>query len=253
MSVGNHWLFTQKQLEDNPSRKFNIGETEEEDLRREGVKIILDVGKELKLMQNPTLSTASVFFHRFYMFHSFTEFPKHLTALGCLFLAGKVEETPKKCKDICTAAVKVFPLEFTSKTLIEDVMSLERVLLQTVRFDLHVEHPYPFLLQYAKALKENVSEEADKELIAQAVQHAWAFVNDSASTTLCLQWEPEVVAISMLYMAIKLAKMEVQSETLDDQWWEMRVPLQRLVNQLHCKQLMPAPNLIRSLISGRLI
>ncbi|KAI1712105.1 cyclin-K [Ditylenchus destructor] len=197
MSVGNHWLFTQKQLEDNPSRKFNIGETEEEDLRREGVKIILDVGKELKLMQNPTLSTASVFFHRFYMFHSFTEFPKHLTALGCLFLAGKVEETPKKCKDICTAA---------------------RVLLQTIRFDLHVEHPYPFLLQYAKALKENVSEEGDKELIAQAVQHAWAFVNDSASTTLCLQWEPEVVAISMLYMAIKLAKMEVQSETLDDQW-----------------------------------
>jgi hypothetical protein len=38
------------------------------------------------------------------MFHSFREFPGRLTALSCLFLAGKVEETPKKCKDIVSLA-----------------------------------------------------------------------------------------------------------------------------------------------------
>lgn len=32
-------------------------------------------------------------------------------------------------------------------------MTLERILLQTIRFDLQVEHPYGYLIKYAKALK----------------------------------------------------------------------------------------------------
>lgn len=35
----------------------------------------------------------------------------------------------------------------------EEVMVLERILLQTIKFDLQVEHPYQFLLKYAKQLK----------------------------------------------------------------------------------------------------
>jgi hypothetical protein len=32
-------------------------------------------------------------------------------------------------------------------------MTLERILLQTIRFDLQVEHPYSYLIKYAKSLK----------------------------------------------------------------------------------------------------
>lgn len=35
----------------------------------------------------------------------------------------------------------------------EEVMTFEKILLQTIKFDLQVEHPYKYLLQYAKALK----------------------------------------------------------------------------------------------------
>lgn len=35
-------------------------------------------------------------------------------------------------------------------------MMYERVLLQTIKFDLQVEHPYPSLLKFGKALKGNV-------------------------------------------------------------------------------------------------
>ena len=35
----------------------------------------------------------------------------------------------------------------------EEVMMYERVLLQTIKFDLQVEHPYPSLLKFGKALK----------------------------------------------------------------------------------------------------
>ena len=35
----------------------------------------------------------------------------------------------------------------------EEVMVLERILLQTIKFDLQVEHLYQFLLKYAKQIK----------------------------------------------------------------------------------------------------
>lgn len=34
------------------------------------------------------------------MFQSFKQFDRWVVAAACLLLAGKVEETPKKCKDI---------------------------------------------------------------------------------------------------------------------------------------------------------
>lgn len=38
----------------------------------------------------------------------------------------------------------------------EEVLILERILLQTIKFDLQVEHPYSYLLKYAKCLKGNL-------------------------------------------------------------------------------------------------
>ena len=35
----------------------------------------------------------------------------------------------------------------------EEVMTMERILLQTIKFDLQVEHPYSFLLNFAKQIK----------------------------------------------------------------------------------------------------
>lgn len=65
-------------------------------------------------------------------------------------------------------------------------MSLERVLLQTIRFDLHVEHPYSYLVEYAKIFK------MEKNVMSTILTNAWTFINDSNCTNLCLQWEPEV-------------------------------------------------------------
>jgi len=37
-------------------------------------------------------------------------------------------------------------------------MTLERILLQTIKFDLMVEHPYAYLLRFAKLIKGNLPE-----------------------------------------------------------------------------------------------
>lgn len=99
---------------------------------------------------------------------------------------------------------------------------MERILLKTLKFDLQVDHPYRFLIEYAKCLKSNGS--TPKE---QVVQKAWNFINDSLETTLCLQWEPEIIAVAMMYLACKISKYDVvdwKGRTPDHQkWWDMFV------------------------------
>lgn len=218
-----YWYYDKKDLQTTPSFRDGISNDTENRYRKEGARFIIDTGSKMDLGYN-TVATGVVYFHRFYMFHSFRTFPRYITACCCLFLAGKVEETPKKCKDIIKVA-KSLLTEQKFGTFGEDpkeeVMTLERILLQTIKFDLQVEHPYGYLLKYAKCLK------GDKAKLQKMVQMAWTFVNDSLCTTLCLQWEPEVIAVALMFLAGKLSKFEVVDWNgrvpKHNAWWDMFV------------------------------
>lgn len=218
-----YWYYDKKDLQTTPSFHDGIDNDTENRYRKEGARFIIDTGQKMDLGYN-TVATGVVYFHRFYMFHSFRTFPRYVTACCCLFLAGKVEETPKKCKDIIKQA-KLLLTEQKFGTFGEDpkeeVMTLERILLQTIKFDLQVEHPYGYLLKYAKCLK------GDKTKLQKMVQMAWTFVNDSLCTTLSLQWEPEVIAVALMFLAGKLSKFEVVDwngrNPKHTAWWDMFV------------------------------
>lgn len=215
------WYYDKKELRTTPSIRDGLDCETERRYRQEGARFIMQCGTSMGLGHN-TVATGVVYFHRFYMFHSFKTFPRYVTACCCLFLAGKVEETPKKCMDIIkTARTLLHDSKFKSfgDDPKEEVMTLERILLQTIKFDLQVEHPYNFLLKYAKCLK------GEKSKLQKIVQMAWNFVNDSLSTTVCLQWEPEIIAVAMIHLASKLSKFMVvdwvgrQMDHL--RWWDM--------------------------------
>ncbi|XP_066484976.1 cyclin-K isoform X2 [Tiliqua scincoides] len=269
------WYWDKKDLAHTPSQLEGLDPATEARYRREGARFIFDVGTRLGLHYD-TLATGIIYFHRFYMFHSFKQFPRYVTGACCLFLAGKVEETPKKCKDIIKTARSLLndvqfgqfgddpkqrnnPLHRGSSETghtecshmhTEEVMVLERILLQTIKFDLQVEHPYQFLLKYAKQLK------GDKNKIQKLVQMAWTFVNDSLCTTLSLQWEPEIIAVAVMYLAGRLCKFEIQewtSKPMYRRWWEQfvqDVPVDVLEDICHQildlysqgKQQMPHPS-----------
>lgn len=168
------WFYEKSELKKTPSLANGITHETESRYRHEGARFIVKVGLKMSLRYD-TMATGVVYFHRFYMCHSFKTFPRFVTASCCLFLAGKVEETPKKCKDIIKIA-RSYLTEQQFGTFGEDpkenVLTMERILLQTMNFDLQIEHPYAFLLKYAKALK------GDPDVIQRMVQMTWTFIND---------------------------------------------------------------------------
>jgi cyclin K len=145
------------------------------------------------------------------------------------------EETPKKCRDIIRKAEHILSSsKFASfgQDPKEEVITMERILLKTIKFDLQVDHPYRFLIEYAKSLKSHATSPGKDDSLKngppkEVVQKAWNFINDSLETTLCLQWEPEIIAVAMLYLACKISKFDVinwNGRTQDHQkWWDVYI------------------------------
>mmetsp|Transcript_39304 Transcript_39304/g.103644 ORF Transcript_39304/g.103644 Transcript_39304/m.103644 type:complete len:354 (+) Transcript_39304:510-1571(+) len=119
-------------------------------------------------------------------------------ATTCLFLASKVEETPKKLRDVIVETYKVQhstvqPPEGDQELwrLKEQVLICERELLRVLGFDLSIEHAYRPLLGYVKSIS------GPRDL----AQIAWNFINDSLRTTVCLQYAPRCLAAAAAWMA----------------------------------------------------
>lgn len=244
--MSNPWIFDSDRLESTPSYRDGISKEQENNYRIEGARFIQTLGvKELDLHYN-TVATGAVFFHRFYMFHSFRMFPVYPMAATSLFLAGKVEETPKKSNDI----VKFSKSILSEQTFAqfgpdpkEEILTLERILLQTLRFDLEVEHPYEHLIKYVKhfvVVKAGINDDISRK---ELLQSAWTFVNDSCCTTVCLQYEPEIVAIAMLLLACKTGHFEIvdwsNRQPEHKHWWDVYVEnLDELTLENICHQVL---------------
>eukprot|EP01116_Phalansterium_solitarium_P020137 TRINITY_DN5850_c0_g2_i1.p1 TRINITY_DN5850_c0_g2~~TRINITY_DN5850_c0_g2_i1.p1 ORF type:complete len:627 (-),score=115.36 TRINITY_DN5850_c0_g2_i1:258-2138(-) len=218
MPATSSWYFSKAEL----AEGFTV-EQLKEDLatRRQSCTFLQKVGQKLRLPQL-TIATSIIFFHRFFSRHRLRESDPYVIGVTCLFLAAKVEETPKKLREVIEVAFthlyqellppKEFKLDSPEYTqLREKILSHELVILQTVGFDLTIEHPYSHLVRYVKTLHGN-----DKDLAQQLAQASWNFVNDSLLTTLCLQFKPHIIASAAICLASKYLK-----QTLQDRWWDL--------------------------------
>lgn len=230
--MSNPWIFDADHIEHTPSSRDGYSKIQESKCRIDGARFIQTLGARELELHYCTVATGAVFFHRFYMFHSFKTFPVYPMAATCLFLAGKVEETPKKSNDIVKFSKSILSeqdfAQFGSDPK-EEILTLERVLLQTLRFDLEVEHPYDYLIRYVK-LFEVARPEFDCEpqkIATDLLQAAWTFVNDSCCTTVCLEFEPEIVAIAMLFLTCKTGQFQIfdwsNRRPEHRNWWDIYV------------------------------
>lgn len=221
------WLFTEAELLRTPSVLDGLSPEKEIENRGKGVNFILQVGIMLRLPQI-TLATASVFLHRFFMRHSMVDllnrpgFHYYSMAATSLFLATKVEENCRKMKELVVACVRVAQKD-PNKTVDDqdkeywrwkdNILHNEDLLLEAICFDLSLEPPYKTLFE----LLVFFGEETNKRLR----NAAWAFVNDSCLTMLCLLFPSRTIAASALYAAAKHCDVSFPDDGYGRPWWEV--------------------------------
>ncbi|CAI2182997.1 13766_t:CDS:2 [Funneliformis geosporum] len=225
-AFSSNWRFDIADYKKNtPSRRDGISLSEERIKRKIGMKFLLDVSWSLKLPQN-TIATAATYYHRFFMLRSFKKYHKYEIAGACILLACKTEETMRKISQVSMICAKFAlrensyvknekEIEAWSKTL----KKREPVVAATLCFDLAIKKPKPYqvLLNFLKSL-DNV----EKDVLQNFATNAWAIINDSYLTPMCLFQKPETIASAAIYLAAQMVDLQLNIDPSNGLcWWEI--------------------------------
>ena len=99
----------------------------------------------------------------------------------------------------------------------DTILFNEDILLETLCFDLTTDCPHNSLFSLLKYL----SVETNKKLR----NAAWAFLNDTSLTMLCLLYSSKVIAAAAIYCSAKHCDLDPHFSEIDDDhnrtWWEV--------------------------------
>ncbi|KAG2491108.1 hypothetical protein HYH03_010552 [Edaphochlamys debaryana] len=206
--------FIYRTLEDlrtnNPSVKDGLDPDKERLWRRQYCKLIQDAGQVLKIPQWG-IAVGITLCHRFFAVKSMKRNDRFVVATACLFLAAKIEESPRQLRQVIVevervrhsknpAALRALDDPAHMERVKEEVLQAERAVLYTLGFDLQIPHPYQPLIDW---LKEHrlLADVPNESPFRQLPQNSWNLVNDSLRTTLCLQFPAPHIAHAALYLA----------------------------------------------------
>ncbi|XP_053326684.1 cyclin-T2 isoform X2 [Spea bombifrons] len=212
------WFFTREQLENSPSRRCGVEADKELSYRQQAANLIQDMGQRLNVSQL-TINTAIVYMHRFYMHHSFTKYHRNVMSPTALFLAAKVEEQPRKLEHVIKVSHACLNpldplLDVKSDAYLQqaqELVILETVLLQTLGFEITIEHPHTDVVKCTQLVR------ASKDLAQTSYFMA---TNSLHLTTFCLQYKPTVIACVCIHLACKWSNWEIPVSTDGKHWWE---------------------------------
>lgn len=226
LAAQKQWLFTDEELTRSPSQLSGMTVENENLHRSKGVNFITQVGIMLKLPQ-PTLATAAVYLHRFFMRYAIADKPErpgihpYPIAATSLFLATKVEENVRRMKELVIAVCRVaqkkpdLVVDEQSKEFWkwrDTILHHEDILLEALCFDLQLEQPYRILYDFICFFRVN-----DNKHIRNS---SWAFLNDSMYTVLCLQFPARVIAAAAFYAAASHCDIGFEDDEFGRSWWE---------------------------------
>jgi len=208
-------------FDETPSMKDGLDRDTENDLRRWGCELIQVSGLLLKLPQT-AMATGQVILQRFYYLKSVVHHDVETCAMACVFLAAKIEECPRRLRDVINvcdhikqktvkSGVVPTPMDYygTQYTNIKNnVIKSERRILKELGFCVHVKHPHKIIITYLQML--------DHQTNVPLARSAWNFMNDSLRTDVFVRFSPDLIACACIFLAARTVKVNLP---LRPPWW----------------------------------
>ncbi|XP_060854759.1 cyclin-L2-like [Rhopalosiphum padi] len=202
-------LLPKEKLTSTPSMIDGLDFETEVDLRIVGCEWIQTAGMLLKLPQ-VAMATGQVLFQRFYYTKSFVRYPMEITAMACTCLASKVEESPRRIRDVINVyhhIRQVLNQKLITPLVLDQnyvqkktqVIKAERRVLKELGFCVHVKHPHKLIVMYLQAL--------GFEKHQSIMQMSWNYMNDSLQTDVFVQFDPETIACACIYLSARKLKI----------------------------------------------
>lgn len=156
-------LLPPEKLSPSPSQQDGLDQEIEMDLRILGCELIQTGGILLRLPQ-VAMAAGQVLFQRFYYAKSMVRYPMETTAMACIALASKIEEAPRKIRDVINVfnhirqvkngkTIQPVILDSNYIALKNQVIKAERRLLKELGFCCHVKHPHKIIIMYLRLLE----------------------------------------------------------------------------------------------------
>jgi len=155
------------------------------------------------------ICSAQVFFQRFFASQSLRRHDRFLVAQACIFLACKAEENVKDMNELLAAAhcvrfnddaLRLADDAAALKAMQDSVIRMERIVLQTLSFDIATELPQTHLGRLAKRVCQDTVD------TSELLQTAWCIANDSFSTNVCLFYAPSAIAAAAIVLAARFLR-----------------------------------------------
>lgn len=181
------------------------------------------------------MASAQTILHRFYYRKSLKKFDVRLVVTSSLLLACKLEEDPRRVKNLIDVVHLLSKAEDAGVAISEDnideflldhdstefevaraeTFRCERYILRELGFMVSqtLVHPHRYILQYIHALCKG-----DYVSTNKLSQIAWGYLNDSMRTTLCCEVQPAVVAVGSIFLAACDLNLPLAKET---GWYEL--------------------------------
>ncbi|CAL8467696.1 g7234 [Coccomyxa elongata] len=185
-------------------RERGLTSAQIEDVKVFTILYLEDIAKNSQnLIRQRVAATACVYFRRFYLKENFCEYDPRLVGPACLFLACKSEESQVQAKALFQMLKKVSTTGKYHGLLLPDsaqLLDLEMAVLESLEFNLIVYSPYRDLAIFLQ--------DAQTSDLAEC---AWAVLNDSYRTHVCLLHAPYMVAVACMHVASVLLSRSIES------------------------------------------
>ncbi|XP_066153789.1 cyclin-L1 [Euwallacea fornicatus] len=202
-------LLPEEKLVDTPSQNDGLSLDAETDLRIYGCELIQTAGILLKLPQ-VAMATGQVLLQRFYYSKSLVRHPIEHTAMACVCLASKIEEAPRRVRDVVNVFTHIRQINSGKpiQPVILDqnyihlknlVIKAERRVLKELGFSVHIKHPHKIIVMYLQVLGFQNNQ--------KLMQYSWNYMNDSLRTDVFVRYQPETVACACIYLTSRKLKL----------------------------------------------